>query len=194
MWVKDLFFFHEHPRVINYIEFSIILSPYLGPLITSFIVSGTTWRWSFWVCTILACIAWLLVFLLDETLFDRNVPAVPRGSYFSRLLGIQQAKSWGQRSLLRSLSRPLITITKLPVLTILVYYFLNFAWVIGVNTTVAIWLTNLYGFSPRDLGKLIRAESLCPPTQVKTHQVTSTSSASSESCLDGWPGTSSTTL
>ncbi|KAL8822815.1 MAG: hypothetical protein Q9191_006456 [Dirinaria sp. TL-2023a] len=152
MWVKDLFFFHEHPRVINYIEFSIILSPYLGPLITSFIVSGTTWRWSFWVCTILACIAWLLVFLLDETLFDRNAPTVPRGSYFSRLLGIQQAKSWRQRSLLRSLSRPLITITKLPVLIILVYYFLNFAWVIGVNTTVAIWLTNLYGFSPRDLG------------------------------------------
>ena len=128
MWVKDLFFFHEHPRVINYIEFSIILSPYLGPLITSFIVSGTTWS--------------------------------------------------------------LITVTKLPVLTILVYYFLNFAWVIGVNTTVAIWLTDIYGFSIRDLGKLtwcfpIRPGSSCSATQAKTHQVTSTSSALSESCLDG---------
>ena len=152
MWVKDLFFFHEHPRVINYIEFSIILSPYLGPLIASFIVSGTTWRWAFWVCTILASIGWFFVFFLDETLFDRNVPAIPRGTYVSRLLGIQQAKSWKQRSLLRSLSRPVVTITKLPVLIILVYYFLNFAWVIGVNTTVAIWLTNIYGFTPRGLG------------------------------------------
>jgi len=154
MWVKDLFFFHEHPRVINYIEFSIILSPYVGPLVTSFIVSGTTWRWAFWVCTILACISWFLVFFLDETYFDRTSPVVPRGSYISRLTGVQQAKSWRQRSLLQAFGRPLIAITKIPVLTILVYYFLNFAWVIGVNTTVAIWLTNLYDFSPRDLGKL----------------------------------------
>lgn len=69
-------------------------------------------------------------------------------------MGIQQAKAWKQRSLVGSFSRIVITVTKLPVLIILVYYFLNFAWVIGVNTTVAIWLTNLYGFSPRDLGKL----------------------------------------
>ena len=154
MWVKDLFCFHEHVRVINYIEFSIILSPYLGPLITSFIVSGTTWRWGFWVCTCLACISWFLVFFLDETLFDRIGPAVDRGSYISRLSGVQQAKSWRQKSLLQTLGRPLIAITKLPVLIILVYYFLNFAWVIGVNTTVSIWLTTLYDFSTRDLGKL----------------------------------------
>ena len=157
MWVKDLFFFHEHPRVINYIEFSIILSPYLGPLIASFIVSGTTWRWAFGVCTILSGIGWFLVFGLDETLFDRNNPPVGQGSYINRLLGIQQAKTWKQRSLLESFSRPLVVLTKLPVLTILVYYFLNFAWVIGVNTTVAIWLTNLYGFTPRDLGALLHA-------------------------------------
>lgn len=154
MWVKDLFFFHEHPRVINYIEFSIILSPYLGPLITAFIVAGTTWRWAFWVCTILAGIAWCLVFFLDETLFDRNSPSVPRGSYVSRLTGLQQAKSWRQRSLIQSLGRPMIAITKLPVLIVLVYYLLNFAWVIGVNTTIGIWLTTIYGFSVRDVGKL----------------------------------------
>ncbi|KAL8874295.1 MAG: hypothetical protein Q9174_000335, partial [Haloplaca sp. 1 TL-2023] len=152
MWVKDLFFFHEHPRVINYIELAIILSPYLGPLVASFIVSGTIWRWAFWICTILASIAWLLVFLLDETLFERNGPAIPRGSYLSRLVGVQQAKSLKHRGLAQSLGRPVIAITKLPVLIILVYYFLNFAWVIGVNTTIAIWLTEYYDFSARDLG------------------------------------------
>ncbi|KAL8707412.1 MAG: hypothetical protein Q9220_007557 [cf. Caloplaca sp. 1 TL-2023] len=152
MWVKDLFFFHEHPRVINYIEFSIILSPYLGPLIACFIISGTTWRWVFWVCTILAGIGWFLVFFVDETLFDRSAPAIPQGNYFGRLVGIQQARGWKHRSFLGSISRPLVAVTKIPVLVILVYYFLNFAWVIGVNTTVAIWLTNIYGFTPRDLG------------------------------------------
>ena len=161
MWIKDLFFLHEHPRVINYIEFSVILSPYLGPLIASFIVSETSWRWTFWVCTILACVGLLLVFLLDETLFDRRSPAIPRGSYFSRLLGVQQAKGWKQRSLIRSFSRLLNTITKLPVLIILVYYFLNFAWVIGFNTAVAIWLTEEYGFSLRGLGKPPRNFSIC---------------------------------
>ena len=155
MWIKDLFFFHEHPRVINIVEFSVILSPYLGPLITAFICSGTTWRWAFWVCTILAGIAWILVFFLDETLFDRTIPAeerVPRGSHVSRLFGIEQAKSWKQRSFLQSMTRPVIAVSRIPVLLTIIFYFLNFAWVIGVNTTIAIWLTNFYGFSPRDLG------------------------------------------
>ena len=40
MWIKDMFFFHEHSGAINYVEASIITSPYLGPLITAFIVSG----------------------------------------------------------------------------------------------------------------------------------------------------------
>lgn len=151
MWIKDLFFFHEHPRVINYVEFSIILSPYLGPLVASFIVSAAAWRWAFWLCTALAGVGLGLVFLLDETLFDRKAP-VARGSYAGRLLGVSQAKGWKKRSLARCLCRPAVAVTKLPVLVILVFYFLNFAWVIGVNTTIAIWLTNFYGFGPRDLG------------------------------------------
>lgn len=51
------------------------------------------------------------------------------------------------------MARPVVAITKIPVLTILIYYFLNFAWVIGVNTTIGIWLTNFYQFSARGIGK-----------------------------------------
>lgn len=43
MWIKDLYSFHEHPRAIHWVEGSIIMSPYLGPLITAFIVDGATW-------------------------------------------------------------------------------------------------------------------------------------------------------
>ncbi|KAK4542162.1 hypothetical protein LTR36_007009 [Oleoguttula mirabilis] len=155
MWIKDLFFFHEHPRAINYVEFAIITSPYLGPLITAFIVSGTTWRWAFWLCTILAGISLVLVFFLDETLYDRSTPAEKRaatGSRAQRLLGIEQAKSLRQRSFARSMLRPAVAISKLPVLLTVVYYFLNFAWVIGLNTTVSIWLTEYYAFTPRGIG------------------------------------------
>lgn len=70
------------------------------------------------------------------------------------MLGIQQAKGWRSRSLSQCLARPIVAITKLPLLFILVYNFLNFDWVIGVNT-IAIWLTSIYGFSTQDLGKFI---------------------------------------
>lgn len=157
MWIKDLFFFHEHPRAINYVEFSIITSPYLGPLITAFIVNGTTWRWAFWLCTILAAIALIsVVFVLDETLYTRSgsesESVTTKYSRIQRLAGIEQAKSFRQRSLTQSLIRPVVAITKLPVFLIIVYYFLNFAWVIGVNTTVSIWLTDFYHFTPRGIG------------------------------------------
>lgn len=158
MWIKDLFFFHEHPRAINYVEFSIITSPYLGPLITAFIVSSVSWRWAFWLCTILAGVSLVLVFFLDETLFDRSIAAtdrVPRRSYLKRLVGVEQAKSFHQRSLLESLMRPVVAVTKLPVLLTIVYYFLNFAWVIGVNTTVSIWLTDVYQFTPKAIGTFL---------------------------------------
>ncbi|GAB1205253.1 hypothetical protein APSETT445_003926 [Aspergillus pseudonomiae] len=152
MWIKDLFFFHEHPKVINYVEFSIIMSPYIGPLITSFIVSGVSWRWAFWLCTIMSGVGLILILFLDESLFDRKHPPSSRGSYISRLTGVHQAKDWEHKSLIQCLALPVIAITKIPVLTILVYYFLNFAWVIGVNTTIGIWLTNIYGFSTRGIG------------------------------------------
>lgn len=74
IWIKDLFYYHEHPRAINYVEFAIILSSYLGPLITAFIVSGTTWRWAFWLCTILAGISLTLVFCFGRDAFRPQHP------------------------------------------------------------------------------------------------------------------------
>ena len=154
MWIKDLFFFHQHPQVINYVEFSIILSPYLGPLVTSFIVSDESWRWAFWVCTILAGISLILVFFIDESLFHRKSPPTSRGSYVSRITGVAQARSWRQKSFTSCMARPIVAITKIPVFMVMIYYFLNFAWVIGVNTTIGIWLSEIYGFSTRGIGKL----------------------------------------
>ncbi|KAK0263112.1 hypothetical protein LTR35_017611 [Friedmanniomyces endolithicus] len=156
MWIKDLYFFHEHPRAINWVELPIITSPYLGRLITAFIVSGTTWRWAFWLCTILGGIALILtVCFLDETLYARSISQLERvlnGSRIQRLVGIGQARSLHRRSLTESLMRPIVCIIKLPVLLTIIYYFLNFAWVIGVNTTVSIWLTQFYGFTPQGIG------------------------------------------
>ena len=158
MWIKDLFFFHEHPRKINYVEFPIILSPYLGPLITSFIEYKVSWRWGFWVCTILWGIGWLLIAgLLDEPYYDRTIPEteqIPRQSRWLRLIGIEQSRAArSERRPLSVMLQPILAITKIPVLLIVIYYFLNFAWVISVNTTISIWLVNFYQFNPKNLGE-----------------------------------------
>jgi len=158
MWIKDLFFFHEHPRKINYVEFPIILSPYLGPLITAFIEYKVSWRWGFWVCTILWGIGWLLIAgLLDEPYYDRTIPEeqqAPRQSRWLRLIGVEQLRAArSERRPLSVMLQPIMVITNLPVLLIVIYYLLNFAWVISVNTTISIWLVNFYAFNTKNLGE-----------------------------------------
>ncbi|KAI9690986.1 MAG: hypothetical protein M1822_008606 [Bathelium mastoideum] len=153
LWIKDIFFFHEHPRFINILEFPVILSPYLGPLISSFVVYKTKWQWTMWLATVLWAIGWILILFTDETLYDRHVDYhTPRGPHWKRVLGIEQAKSLRNRSFMEAAMRPIIALSKVPVLLVVIYYFLNFAWVIGVNTTISIWLTDYYDFNGKNLG------------------------------------------
>ncbi|KAL8870789.1 MAG: hypothetical protein Q9174_003242, partial [Haloplaca sp. 1 TL-2023] len=157
MFIQDMFFFHEHPRKINIWSGAIIVSPYLGPLITAFIINKMRWPATFWVFTGLNALCWIMVLFADETIYNRNIPRdqqpIPK-SRISRMIGIEQWKSRHQRqSFVQAIMRPIIAISKIPVLLCTIYYFLNFAWVIGVNATISIWLTdpNLYGFTPYNL-------------------------------------------
>ena len=93
---------------------------------------------------------------MDETIYNRNLSQdqqpVPR-SRLLRLVGVEQWRSRHLRQTFsQALMRPLIAISKLPVLLCTIYYFLNFAWVIGVNATISIWLTTFYKFTPYNLG------------------------------------------
>ena len=56
---------------------------------------------------------------------------------------------------MRALLRPFLAIVKLPVLLSFGYYVFTFAWVIGLNTQISVFLTNpkLYAFNDKDLGK-----------------------------------------
>lgn len=145
-------------RKINIWSDAVIVSPYLGPLITAFIVDKEVWNNAFWVNTGLTALCWLLVVgLMDETIYNRNIPTsqqpVPK-SRMLRLVGIEQ---WRTRHLrqtfVQAFMRPFIAVSKIPVLLITIFYFLNFSWVIGVNATISIWLTEFYKFTPYNLGK-----------------------------------------
>ena len=94
---------------------------------------------------------------MDETFYDRNIPIdkrTPGKSRMLRLIGVEQWRDRNQRSTLRQATmRPIIAITKLPVLISTVYYGLIFAWVVGLNTTLSIFLTRLYHFGPKQIGE-----------------------------------------
>ena len=149
MWIKDMFFFHEHPRKINLWATALIFSPFLAPLVTALIITNTTWRWAFWVDTILAATALILTLLfVDETYYPRHLAAGQRpvrGSRLMRLIGVEQRRTkLIPNTLFSALQRPAIAISKLPVLLSTVYYFFTFAWVIGNNTTISVFIVPLY--------------------------------------------------
>ncbi|KAL8831348.1 MAG: hypothetical protein Q9170_005341 [Blastenia crenularia] len=159
MFINDMFFFHEHPRKINIWSGFIILSPYLGPFSTSFIVWKSTWRWAFYLLTMVSALCWLLILAVaDETYYNRQIPMdqqPKRRSRLLRLVGIEQWSSRHQRpSFGQALLRPFLAIVKLPVLLAVAYYFFTFAWVVGLNTQISVFLTNpeLYDFNDKDVG------------------------------------------
>ncbi|KAK5120793.1 hypothetical protein LTR85_005859 [Meristemomyces frigidus] len=153
MWIKDLYFLHENPRKINIWSGAIILSPYLGPFTAAFVIWKLSWRWCFWIYTILNAVGLVLIVLLvDETYYNRAIaPEQQRPLEFRwlRLIGLDRRP---RRTFVHALARPAIAISKVPVMLVVVYYFLNFSWIIGVNATISTWLTGFYGFNAEQLG------------------------------------------
>jgi MFS family permease len=168
MFIKDMFFFHEHARKINIWSGSIVVSPYMGPLLAAFIVNTQIWQWAFGVYAIetgLCLIATIL--FVDETYYDRKTvqpELVPNGPRWQRMLGIQQIRSGYIRNTWKdAVMRPLVMIVKPVVFISVIYYMLTFAWVVGINTTLSILLTPVYGFGPKAVG------TFCSPSDHLYH-------------------------
>lgn len=133
------------------------MSPYMGPLLAAFQIAFKPWPTPFWVYTAETGLVLLLTaFLVDETYYDRRIPAAeqpPRGSHISRLLGIAQFRSRHLRnSFGQACMRVVKVLLKPTVFLATAYYLLTFAWVVGINTTLSIFLTPLYDFGPLQIG------------------------------------------
>lgn len=167
MFIKDMFFFHEHARKINIWSGFIILSPYMGPLLGSFIVNTQIWQWAFGLYAIETglCLLAIMIFV-DETYYDRKTvqpELVPNGPRWQRMLGIQQVRSgYVRNSFKEAVMRPITIICKPVVFLTSFAYLLMFAWVVGINTTLSIFLAPVYGFDAKAIGKLPDLDSSPP--------------------------------
>lgn len=144
--------------MINLWSGGIVVAPYLSPMMEAFITWKADWRWGFLVYSLLNVIGLVLIIVFaDETWYNRretDIEKPAKGPKWRRLLGLEQwpvMRTHGP-TFIQAATRPLIAIAKVPVLLAVVFYFLNFAWVIGVNATTAVWLTSIYEFNGRDLG------------------------------------------
>ena len=156
LWIKDMYYFHEHPRIINIAESGIMVSPYVGPLLTAFLVYYVGWRWSYWLYLIIVSLGALLVVLFgEETMYDRRRPQsqqFPRRYRLLRVLGIEQVRTIQQRSFWKAVIRPWVALEKIPVILITTYYMLFFCWAISVNVTTSVFLTEYYHFTDKGIG------------------------------------------
>ena len=145
-----MFFLHERARKINLWASFVILSPYFGPLITAFVITTESWRWAFGLYTIMTglCLIAQIAFG-EETFYDRDLPqadrSVPRPGTSGRMLriiGIEQWRCRKQRkSFAQAVSRPFRVLVKPTIFLSTIYYLLTFAWVVGINTTLSIFIT-----------------------------------------------------
>lgn len=111
----------------------------------------------FWVYVAETALCLVLTILfVEETYYDRRLdtesqPA--RGSRIARLTGMSQWKSRHLRnSFGQAMLRPIKVLLKPTVFLSCMYYLLTFAWVVGINTTLSIFLTPLYNFGPLQIG------------------------------------------
>jgi hypothetical protein len=98
----------------------------------------------------------LTIFFAEETYYDRRLSQAEQPSKQSRimrLIGIEQRRTKRIRNtFFQAVMRPVLVIIKPTVLITCTYYCLTFAWVVGINTTLSIFIGPLYGFGPKQIG------------------------------------------
>ncbi|KAI0039708.1 MFS general substrate transporter, partial [Auriscalpium vulgare] len=97
--VTDMYPFHLQARKLNIWTMSFVISPFMSPFALGFLVARANWRWAYGVGSMyLVTVLLLIVFLAEETMYDRKVkPIPPRPSHGLRyrvetLLGVTGAK------------------------------------------------------------------------------------------------------
>ncbi|KAF2808831.1 MFS transporter-like protein [Mytilinidion resinicola] len=71
--INDVFFVHERGLRVGLWNFAVIVSVNLTPVISGYVITRLSWRWSFWLLAILfGVLQGAVVLLFPETTFDRH--------------------------------------------------------------------------------------------------------------------------
>jgi hypothetical protein len=147
----------------------------MGPLLAAFMTETQRWPVPFWVYFAMNVLGLALVIcFLQETYYDRGIPTEeqpPQGSRIARLIGAAQWRSRQLRNTFGQACWRTVSVLLKPIVAIsCLFYALvsfrpleamqaptnqvgqTFAWAVGINTTLAIFITPLYGFGPRQIG------------------------------------------
>ncbi|KAF5380009.1 hypothetical protein D9615_006165 [Tricholomella constricta] len=146
--VTDLYPFHLQARKLNIWTMGFIVSPFLSPFAFGFLVARQNWRWSYGAgCMYSAVVVALIVFFMEETLYDRTLkPVPPRPTTGLRyrietLVGITGIKMTKYRTKwVPAIMSQFQVIWRPHVLSILIFEGVLFGFGIGINVTNAVFL------------------------------------------------------
>lgn len=129
----------------------------MGPLLGAFETATKPWPTPFWVYFAMTAIGLILTTLfLRETYYDRTIPQSEQpslGNRFTSSIGIPQWKSRHLRNTARQAAMRVVSVIMKPiVLLVCIFYMLTFAWAVGINTTLAMFLGPAYGFGLKQTG------------------------------------------
>ncbi|KAI7460638.1 hypothetical protein KC367_g8931 [Hortaea werneckii] len=125
--IHDLFPLRERTSRVNIWVFCLLGGPFLGPFLAAWLIQAVDWRTDFGVLAGLHGLATLsIIFLGDETLYDRRDPPPPRDKGVIAKLKLLT----GMTGIMSTLKPQIFFIT-------VVYVMVMIAWVIGVNNTVS---------------------------------------------------------
>jgi MFS family permease len=158
--VTDLYPFHLKARKLNIWSMGFIVSPFLSAFALGFLVARASWRWAYGVGSMYsAVVVLLIVFFMEETIYDRTVKPIPvpptTGLRYriETLIGITGLKMQKYRvSWSESIMTPLNLIWRPQLWTIMLFEGALFGFQIGTGVTNQVFLGSPppfgYGFGP----------------------------------------------
>ncbi|KAH6660547.1 major facilitator superfamily domain-containing protein [Truncatella angustata] len=130
-----------------------LLGPVVGPIIGGFVAQRLSWRWAFWIISILAGVVFIVsIFVMKETnatiLLQRKAAKLRRASGKTYLVAKGQINQTTKQILLRAILRPTRLLLFSPVVTLLsLFSALVFSLIYILFTTFPMVFETQYGFS-----------------------------------------------
>jgi hypothetical protein len=140
----DIFFLHQRGKAFAFYTISALLGSLIAPVTSGFITENASWTVQFWWCVgAMVLVALLVFFFLEDTTYDRKNPL---GNIAPRTYAANRMATFfpGNKVVQLSKKTPFLAIYKIAICPVTIItgcsLLITFGWVVGVNTTLAVFL------------------------------------------------------